>query len=990
MLLATQPVCGQIAGGSIVGIVTDQSRGAVIGAKVKALNQQTNEQQEVTTNETGYYEFPLLRPGRYRLAVEAVGFERILSAEFDVATGTRPRIDLQLKVGSFQQTVEVKDTAPLINTTTTDLGTVVDRARIEELPLNGRNFQQLLALEAGVESSPGNAAGNRGGVSFHGSSAFGTNMLLDGVDMSFGDMNGTASFAPAGGPSPLINTVSVKALEEFRATGGAFSAEYGRTGGGVVNVTTRSGTNRFHGTLFEFFRNDKIDANDFFSNKNNLGKPPLRWNQFGGNLGGPIRKDRLFFFFNYEGARVKRLSQIKAYVPTPALLAAVPSAMRPVLQLWALPNYTPSTSPYLGYHVRNDSSRDNENTYLTRVDAALGKHREAIRYSQNDQDYSAPATPPTMPLVYPMRFHNVAVQDNWTVNATSFNEVRVGVNRVNLNRHNLNTDQIPAYISAPSLGASFNNYIWYVNTTYTLADNYTLVRGAHSIKAGFEIREQRSTRYQGGPPGYTYNSIVDLIADKPISVAVYFGRGRYLRTRNHGFYAQDEWRLKRSLQVNLGVRYEYSPPFRGGFNMNSSDPYGPFIQKGDPMWRADRNDWAPRVGLAWVPDRAQRMAVRAGAGVSYMMPVPTQGYYAMGFESPLMPSNASFTAADAPAEYLVYPRMAGFAGQVTANPSLLPKSLLLSRVVADYNQRDAYVGTWNFSIERRMAANFVVQGSYVGSRTVKEASQRQLNLIDPATGTRPRPQLGYINFIENAARISYNALEMSLKQRGWHGLRLDANFTWAKDIGYYNPDSFVGAGNAPGLQDPNNIAGSKGPLAVPGLRYRSVLSYAIPGGAHLGNRVARAVFSGWTLHHVANWRKALPLDVVTGTDIIGVGAANSQRPDLVMGVNPYIRNVDVWLNPAAFTTVYTKAQKRYGNLGYNALRGPSALGMDAALHKTFPITERQRIAFRLETFSVLNHPDMGNPNVTLSNLNFGRITGASGNRNVQLALKYLF
>src|SRR6185312_11272566 len=235
-------------------------------------------------------------------------------------------------VGAVSETVEVKATAPLINSTTAELGEVVNTAQVEQLPLNGRNFQQLLNLQAGVVDSPSSGAGGRGGIEFHGSSALGNNLLLDGVDMSFGEENGAANFASAGGGGVLINTVSVEAIEEFRATGSSFSAEYGRSGGGVLNITTKSGTNQFHGTAFDFFRNDALDASDFFSNRTGAGKPPLRWNQFGGNLGGPIKRNKLFFFFNYEGAQVHRVSRVTGNTATPALLALVKPAIRQELQ----------------------------------------------------------------------------------------------------------------------------------------------------------------------------------------------------------------------------------------------------------------------------------------------------------------------------------------------------------------------------------------------------------------------------------------------------------------------------------------------------------------------------------------------------------------------------------------------------------------------------------------------------------------------------------
>ena len=213
---------------------------------------------------------------------------------FTLNTGTRPRVDLALEIGNVSETVEVDATAPQINTTTSDLGVVMTRARVDELPLNGRNFQELVGLQAGVAVGPSSSAGSRGGISFHGSSALGTNFLLDGVDMSFGEVNGAASLQSAGGGGTLLNTISVEAIQEFKSTASAASAEYGRAGGGVLNVTTRSGSNVWHGGLFDFFRNDKLNAADFFSNLNRIKKATLRFNQFGANVGGPIRRDKLF------------------------------------------------------------------------------------------------------------------------------------------------------------------------------------------------------------------------------------------------------------------------------------------------------------------------------------------------------------------------------------------------------------------------------------------------------------------------------------------------------------------------------------------------------------------------------------------------------------------------------------------------------------------------------------------------------------------------
>jgi hypothetical protein len=410
----------------------------------------------------------------------------------------------------------VDATVPQINTTTTDLGVVMTRTRVDELPLNGRNFQELVALQAGVAVGPSSSAGGRGGISFHGSSALGTNFLLDGVDMSFGEVNGAASNQSAGGGGTLLNTISVEAIQEFKSTASAASAEYGRSGGGVLNVTTRSGSNEWHVGLFEFFRNDKLNASDFFSNLNHIAKPTLRFNQFGANVGGPIRRDQLFFFFNYEGAVVRRQTLVTGNVPTPALLSQLTPALRSTFALTMPTTFASTSNPFIGFHTRSDAASNDEHTFLTRVDWLVSnRQRLAVRDSYNDQTYSTPNLQPAFSTAYPLKFQNAVIEHTFNFGPTTLNELRVGFNRVDLYRQPVGYQQIPAYISVQGINASFSNFIHFLPTTYSLSDNFTMVRGRHTIKMGLDEREVRSVRYQGGPPSYSYNTTTDIINQNP-------------------------------------------------------------------------------------------------------------------------------------------------------------------------------------------------------------------------------------------------------------------------------------------------------------------------------------------------------------------------------------------------------------------------------------------------------------------------------------------
>lgn len=986
LVLGPSKLSAQIGGGSIVGFVTDPSNAAVSGAAVHALNVETNIKRETVTNERGYYEFPLLPAGKYRLEAELAGFQRAVSGSLTLNSGTRPRIDLKLALGEVTQSVEVVSSAPLVNVTTTDLGVVMERAKVESLPLNGRNWQQLIELQAGVLNSSGVA---RGGMQFYGASALGNNLMLDGVDMSAGENSSATSTRSSG--TIVINTVSLEGIQEFKTTGNAFSAEYGRAVGGVVNIVTKSGTNDFHGTLFHYFRNDKLDANDFFSNRSGLGKPPLRWNQFGGNLGGPIRRDKLFFFSNYEGVAVRRNQAQSGNVPTPLLLDAVTPALRQALG--RLPKtFEPTTNPYIGFHRRNDRSTVDEQTILNRVDWNLGSHQVAGRYGYNRQDSREPDLLEGVSLISPLRLHNAVLQDAWSVSPSLLNEFRFGVNRVDMDRRQTGVEGIPA--SAQTAGVNLNltlaARLHAMADIWTVADNFTVIKGRHTMKTGFEYRKVNANRFQDNAPLHYYNSLNDLIADRTNRFRVTFGGLKPLGYSTFGVFVQDDFRLNSRLQLNMGLRYEYFPPLRGAFNITSSNPFGSFGRNDEGMTRADRNDFGPRLGLVYNALGNQKLVIRAGGGVSYAPPIPDY-YYGMAFLDPRIPFNPIIATADLPRGVTTtYPLDASFVPSVKQNPSLLPASLVLSRSILDYNARDEYAMQWNLSVQSAITSQQTVQISYAGNRGLKASGLLPVNLIDPATGRRPDPSIGDIYFRENAGRLTYHALQLSANRRMSKGLTFDVYYTFAKTLSYCGSDTTATTAQ-PAVQDPNNIAGSYGPK-IGEVRHRltGVFAYELPATVLQHTRAANAILGGWSVQGIIGRRSGQPINVLSGRDFVGNGRVEAQRPDIIARVNPYVREDLVWLNRAAFDLVAPLAQRRFGNLGYNALRGPSAFTFDSALHKRFQIREKQYFTFRFEMFNALNHPVMGDPNNTVSNPTFGSIQSASGGRNIQLALKYTF
>ncbi len=306
----------QLGGGAIFGIVTDETGGVIPAADVNATNVGTNKVNATVTGDGGFYEFPLLPLGDYILSVEIPGFRKAISGTVVLESGTRPRIDFQLQIGEFTVRVKVVGTTPLVNRSNPQLGVALDEKTTKELPLNGRSFFDMINLQPGViasnaeptaGSSTGSLSGQRGGVEFYGAPGYGNNWLLDGVDMSFGENNAAGDQAAGtGGNGAVINTVSIEAISELKTTGSSFSAEYGRATGAVINISTKSGTNDFHGTAFYFWRRTGFNANSFANNALGVPRPAMKHDQFGGNIGGPIVKDRAFFFFNYEGVQLDR------------------------------------------------------------------------------------------------------------------------------------------------------------------------------------------------------------------------------------------------------------------------------------------------------------------------------------------------------------------------------------------------------------------------------------------------------------------------------------------------------------------------------------------------------------------------------------------------------------------------------------------------------------------------------------------------------------
>jgi hypothetical protein len=993
----------QEASSGINGTITDAAQSVLPQAQVTARNTATGLTANATSNPNGFFEFPNLPPGRYTLTAKAPGFQATNSTAFSILTGQRARVDMVLRVGALVSTVDVSASATqLVNTTSNDLGNTVEPIKIQNLPLNQRNFFALVALQPGVNASSNTSQTSRGGFEVNGAPGLSNNILMDGIDATFGEDNGAGA-----GSGAYINTIGIGAIEEFRTTSSVPPAQYGRAAGGILAITTRSGTNAFHGSAFEFFRNDILDANVWTNKHQNpvVAIPKLRYNEFGGNLGGPIVRDKAFFFFNYEGDRVVSGSSTSGNTPTDALIASV-SNPQIAQELSFMPKPTASTSnPYIGQNVGNLITQTKEDTFVSRADVNLNHHRLLVRFNQNNQQQDIQQFRRDDSLAYPLRFYNAAIEDVWTPTPNSVNEMRIGFNRNDLARHNTtyNTDPTKSWISVTGFFSTDNNQglLHFLTTTYNLVDNFTLLHGNHTISLGTDNRWLRSGRIQDTNNLSTYSNIANLQNDSPLQVQITFGTPKHFDSFQLGFYAEDNYRASRRLTLNYGLRYDYYTPLSGAFNVLVSDPFSPLsTNKKRPYFSEDRFNFAPRLGLIFDILGDHKLVFRTGFGLMFLPPQPFF-FYDSSFLDPRLPFNALVSPADVPASVsLAYPFSKTYVNAIAANPSLLPADIQLGRQIANPNHADEYSENWNANLQYAVRPDLTLQATYTALRDLHGTTTTLPNQFAPHTclptcTVRPNSSIGNINYTIFEGRTTYDALFLQASYR--KGVSsADFYYTFASGIQEWAGNNGIGTGQTD-VQDLLNPAGSRG-WSTGQTRNKIAAAYTVsppvPEFAR-ANRVGRAAFGGFSLQGILGFNTGTVGNVLANIDLVRNGRAAGDRPDRVQGVSMYGSGDDpsgypIWLNKAAFDSASPYAAQRYGNLGYNAIYGPHQVTLDMSVIRRITLYKEHSLNLRGEFFNILNHANLNNPTLTMTDANFGKILTRSGPRNIQFGAEYRF
>lgn len=1004
------------------GFVSDASGGAIEKARVAISESATGLQMDTLTANSGIYRFPPLSPGIYELTVTASGFDKYTVSNLKLDVGAKLAVDATLKVGSVSESVTVDASGIQINTINANVSTLVDRQFVENIPLNGRSFQSLLTLAPGVAAVP-SQGGNRGGeISVNGQRAESNYFVVDGVSANTGAGSGVPGYgAGYSGSVPgqtILGTtqslVSVDALQEFRATTSTYSAEYGRTPGGQFSFLTRSGTNEFHGSLFNYFRNDVLDANNFFNNRAGLGKSRNRQNNFGGTLGGPVVKDRTFFFFSYEGLRL-RSPQAAIITDVPSLstraLATSP-ALKAVINAFPLPT-GPERADGLANFVSGYSSPSSLNTTSIRVD-----HRFSDRFSVFGRYSDSPSNSLTR------QSYNLAQQTTLnssvrtlTVGATNVfssrvsNDARFNFSRNSSgSRHTIDnfggaTPLSPADLSATMPGMVDGSWLYFylnfalrpairffpaVNTQRQLnfTNSTSAILSRHTLKFGVDYRRLITE----SPLAYTYQaggfSNITGYRSNTADLSIYRA-GITMKPVYHNFsaFVQDEWRVTPRLSLSLGVRWDVNPAPR---DADGNQPYGitttnltttKLADRGRGLWATTWTNFAPRVGAAYQLRRSQgsETVIRAGGGLFYDTGnnESARGYwYATGISQRVTWSSLPFPLTQAQLDNVPAPS--------TAPP------YIITVFGFDPNLKLPYAWQWNLAIEQALGSRQTLTTSYVGSAGRRLTAQRQY-YPDRLGNTNFGPTFG-LTLVENAGSSDYNALQVQFQRKLSHGFQGLASYTWSHGLDNSTSNFLIYQ-----LQRASSDFDIRH-------NFQAALTYDLPGRYQTG--LLNQMLSGWAIDSRISARTALPVDVLGGTRVDLATGQNIQfHPNWVPGQSLYVSDTNApggrRINFNAFAASSTE-----GNIGRNVARAFGTAQTDVTLRKEFTLTERFRLQFRAEAFNIFNRANFGTiyylltdganlfgtasntQNSQLGSLNSLYQTG--GPRSVQLALKLRF
>ena len=963
---------------AISGTVKDSSGALIAGASVTLLAPATQLHRSAKTNSSGIYSFNSLPVGTYQLSFSSDHFKPLTIDRVDLLFGQVRTVDTTLQVGTATEQVNVTATTDALNRTSAEQGINIEAPQIADIPINGRNWATLMTLAPGAVNAGG---GQQRDIRFNGHSLDDSNFTFDGIDTS-GVQEQTQK------ADTRLN-ISLDSIDEFKVSTANYTAESGAAGGAQVNVVSKTGSNQWHGTAYDYFRNDKLDTRSPFDPSQ---IPAFRLNQFGAQFGGPVVKDKAFFFVNYEGLRQSLGQTFSSFVPSASFRSSV---------LAASPALAPLINGYPAGQTSIDANTDlrtigvkntvREDTGLFRFDYRFSEKNTAyVRYNIDNALIQSPQDALGTLNRIPVIPENLVLQLQHIFSPTLINESKFGLNRVNYHNTIVGTSPINVTTSLfDPLNA--NSVDVEIGTTFSYIDNLTKILGRHTLKAGVEIRRIRLNNAGNSiqTSSINFSDPSQLINNQPDSIGLLAGEG--VRGNRRTFfmgYVQDEWKATANLTLNLGLRYEFYTVAKEVLNRSAVVDIvgcGGYCKPGTPYYQPNVNDWGPRIGIAWTPEAlGGKTAIRTGFGIYYGANQNDD------FSDPLESAvpRYAITSSDNPA--IRYP----------ISPFITPAQALFAPKAIDRFRKDLSYQQWDFLVQQQLPGQFQAQAGYLGSNGRHLFDRYQVNLINPVTGTRPLPQFSQYGYKANDANDSFQSMQLSLQRRFTNGLLWQSQYQWAHAIA----DGSFGAGESISFENQNCRVCDRSDSQYDARHTFSTNAiYQLPfgpGRRFLNTRnLAGQVLGGWELSGIASANSGLPVNITVSRSRSNFadGYNSNQRPNLVPGVSLYPANQSInnWFNPAAFAV---PAPNTYGNLGRNAGRGPGWYEIDTALQKSFGLTERTKLVFRAEAFNLLNHPAYAAPPANLSSGSFGIITnvlntGAVGTgtpRRIQLALRINF
>ncbi len=986
------------------GYVRDADGRGIPGAVVTITNERTDLSRKVRTNDTGLYAIASLFPGTYTVQAEAAsGFAPAAVPGVIIDVAQNGRLDLTLAVATIQSDVVVEGRAGVVPNRDGSVGTVVDRHLIANMPMSGRTFQTLIALTPGVNFTAGTVQ-NPGQFSVNGQRTSANQFTIDGVSANFGVSNNAANSSGFAGAQPALTTtggtnglVSVDALEQFKVQTSSYAPEFGRTPGGQIQIVTRSGTNRLAGSVSEYFRDDSLDANDWFANAANIPKAKLSQHNFGGVLGGPILRNRLFFFGSYEGLRLDQPTTAVGVVPSLGLRAAAAPAVRPLLDAFPLPNgadlidattnQPTGTARYTSSHsdkVRLDATAVRLDHQASSRLFVFGRYSESPSNSRVRTGASA--------------WNNVSVQDlrtatgglNLIAGSRWLNEFRInfseqsGASVGELDTHDgaivpdtgllypsaatPDTDTIGISVGPATSRASYftgqiaNNRQRQIH----IVDSMNATMGRHLLKFGGDYRVTSPTR---APGELGLSMIFASAADVRNGVVSIFGSALNGPNEpvfhNVSLFVQDTWSVTPRLSVTYGIRWDLNPPASIADNeaplaltgLDNPATYA-LAPRGTPVYETSYNNIAPRIGLSY--------RLRDTAGWSTMLRGGGGLFYDLGSNDILRAYSGYPFKAETSLAAIPFP-LTGAAASRPVLPSTFDAPYNGTFVVFPEDFVTPRTWQWNATVEQEVGEVSSATLSYVGSTGER--------LLRQEARSRPNPSFaGNVTIVRSDAASDYHALQAQYSRRLSSGLQAYTAYTWSKAMDEVSDSLSLVRLRGPANFDLRHV-------------FSAAFTYVIPRPS--SSRLLGAAFGGWSISGLARWQSAPPVNVTAATSQTLDGLLQDQRPNLLPNVPIYIDDPNVpggrALNaavdpsrPGCVGAFCRPPAGTQGDLGRNVIRGFPASQIDLSLRRTIPLMSTTQLSLAVEAFNVLNHPNFGNPVGSLSSGQFGRPTAMLG------------